>query len=214
LVLHYHLDTINVVKGQKVTSETILGNTGTTGQSTGIHLHYGWFKIGEWTKPFNQRKWEDFEKYEYVPASTTLKYKIGDKVKILSKGSGSSDGKAGDAFGIGWERFVLKTFANRPFPYQLGNFEGTTGFYKEESLEPITTSQTINEGDTVVVNGYGTSSSDGTGTKTKEYKNHKMKVIAILKSSKNQFLLNQNNEGTVRKFKDGTAWFNKDSLRK
>lgn len=38
-MLHYHLDSIKVKKGQKVTKNTILGYTGKTGKATGIHLH-------------------------------------------------------------------------------------------------------------------------------------------------------------------------------
>ena len=39
--LHYHLDTISVKAGQKVTKGTKLGTTGKTGKATGIHLHLG-----------------------------------------------------------------------------------------------------------------------------------------------------------------------------
>lgn len=42
---HYHLDVIYVKKGQSVNSDTKLGLTGTTGQSTGIHLHLGIFDL-------------------------------------------------------------------------------------------------------------------------------------------------------------------------
>ncbi len=38
-MLHYHLDSICVKKGQKVNKNTILGYTGKTGKATGIHLH-------------------------------------------------------------------------------------------------------------------------------------------------------------------------------
>lgn len=38
-MLHYHLDSISVKAGQKVTKNTILGYTGKTGKATGIHLH-------------------------------------------------------------------------------------------------------------------------------------------------------------------------------
>ena len=40
-MLHYHLDSIKVKAGQKVTKETLLGYTGKTGKATGIHLHLG-----------------------------------------------------------------------------------------------------------------------------------------------------------------------------
>lgn len=36
----FHLSTINVKKGQSVTSETIIGTLGNTGNSTGAHLHF------------------------------------------------------------------------------------------------------------------------------------------------------------------------------
>lgn len=63
--LHYHLDSINVKNGQKVNENTVIGKTGMTGNTTGIHLHYGWYKIAEHKKAFNSRKWEDFEAYNY-----------------------------------------------------------------------------------------------------------------------------------------------------
>lgn len=52
-LLHYHLDSVNVRKGQAVNSDTILGATGTTGYSTGIHLHLGMQNSagGAWLDP-------------------------------------------------------------------------------------------------------------------------------------------------------------------
>ena len=40
-MLHYHLDSICVKKGQAVNKNTVLGYTGKTGRATGIHLHLG-----------------------------------------------------------------------------------------------------------------------------------------------------------------------------
>lgn len=40
-LLHYHLDKVFVRKGQSVNENTVIGLTGTTGRSTGIHLHLG-----------------------------------------------------------------------------------------------------------------------------------------------------------------------------
>lgn len=40
-MLHYHLDSIAVKKGQAVSKNTVLGYTGKTGKATGIHLHLG-----------------------------------------------------------------------------------------------------------------------------------------------------------------------------
>ena len=44
-MLHYHLDTISVKKGQAVNKNTVLGYTGKTGRATGIHLHLGLKKL-------------------------------------------------------------------------------------------------------------------------------------------------------------------------
>lgn len=40
-MLHYHLDSVSVRKGQSVNKSTVLGTTGKTGYATGIHLHLG-----------------------------------------------------------------------------------------------------------------------------------------------------------------------------
>lgn len=59
---------------------------------------------------------------------------VGDKVEIIGTGNGSSYGTSNTAYGIGWTRQVLKIWDGRPFPYQIGNNSGTTGFYKAEAL--------------------------------------------------------------------------------
>ncbi len=69
IFLHAHLDKINVKKGQAVNNNSIIGTTGTTGQSTGVHLHLGMFNSNEWNKPFHKTKWEDVEKYIYPEKS-------------------------------------------------------------------------------------------------------------------------------------------------
>ena len=59
---------------------------------------------------------------------------VGDKVEIIGTGNGSSYGTSNTAYGIGWTRQILKIWDGRPFPYQVGNNSGTTGFYKAEAL--------------------------------------------------------------------------------
>ena len=69
------------------------------------------------------------------PVDKTLH--VGDKVKIVGTGNGASDGSSNTAYGIGWTREILKIYSGRKFPYQVGNSTGTTGFYKESSLQKL-----------------------------------------------------------------------------
>lgn len=63
--------------------------------------------------------------------------KVGDKVKIIKEGNGSSDGSANIAYGIGWTREILKIHKNKKYPYQVGNSSGTTGFYTKDALKKV-----------------------------------------------------------------------------
>lgn len=71
------------------------------------------------------------------PAPQPTGLQVGDRVKITGTGNGSSYGDSNTAYGIGWERQILKIWSGRPFPYQVGNSTGTTGFYKESSLQKL-----------------------------------------------------------------------------
>ena len=71
------------------------------------------------------------------PAPQPTRLQVGDRVKITGTGNGSSYGDSNTAYGIGWERQILKIWSGRPFPYQVGNSTGTTGFYKESSLQKL-----------------------------------------------------------------------------
>ena len=70
-----------------------------------------------------------------TPAPAPRPLSVGDTVKIIGTGNGSSYGKSNTAYGIGWTRQILKIWDGRPYPYQVGNNTGTTGFYKAEALE-------------------------------------------------------------------------------
>ena len=89
-----------------------------------------------WIDESSIRKAEEPKpKPQPTPQPTGLQ--VGDRVKITGTGNGSSYGDSNTAYGIGWERQILKIWSGRPFPYQVGNSTGTTGFYKESSLEKI-----------------------------------------------------------------------------
>lgn len=51
--LYGHLSAINVKKGQKVTVGEVIGKAGSTGRSTGTHLHYEVVKNGKRINPSN-----------------------------------------------------------------------------------------------------------------------------------------------------------------
>ena len=74
---------------------------------------------------------------EPTPAPVDKTLHVGDKVKIVGTGNGASDGSSNTAYGIGWTREILKIYSGRKFPYQVGNSKGTTGFYKESSLQKL-----------------------------------------------------------------------------
>lgn len=87
-----------------------------------------------WMDESSIRKAEE-PKPQPTPQPTGLQ--VGDKVKITGTGNGSSYGDSNTAYGIGWERQILKIWSGRPFPYQVGNSTGTTGFYPESSLQKL-----------------------------------------------------------------------------
>lgn len=80
--MHYHLSSIKVKAGDNVDQNTVVGVTGQTGLATGVHLHYGWFKKSEYSKPYYQRNWEDFEQYVFENKLGTPVSRDEDKYQI------------------------------------------------------------------------------------------------------------------------------------
>lgn len=72
-----------------------------------------------------------------TPTPTPTGLQVGDRVQIIGTGNGSSYGSSNTAYGIGWNRQILKIWSGRPYPYQVGNNTGTTGFYAESALKKI-----------------------------------------------------------------------------
>lgn len=74
----------------------------------------------------------------------------------------------------------------------------------------------IHDGDTVIVTGIGTASSDGSGAKTRKFTKQPMKVIGIAgnTSRPNRYALNQYNRGTVHDWSAVTAWFSGKDIKK
>ncbi len=72
VAVHYHLAAISVSAGQQVRKGTVLGITGTTGRSTGVHLHYGWVPLDRYTYWWDGNPWEDFEAHVFADALPAL----------------------------------------------------------------------------------------------------------------------------------------------
>ena len=81
------------------------------------------------------------KKYEEpTPAPTpapSTELNVGDAVEIIGTGNGSAYGGSNTAYGIGWKRQIVNIWNGKPYPYQVGNNTGTTGFYKKEALKKI-----------------------------------------------------------------------------
>lgn len=72
-----------------------------------------------------------------TPTPIPTELKVGDTVKIVGGGRASSYGDKPVAGGIGWTRTILKIYKGRPYPNQVGNKTGTTGFYKDDALKKL-----------------------------------------------------------------------------
>ena len=85
----------------------------------------------------NEKDIKLYEEPKPTPAPTPSKptLNIGDTVKIIGTGNGSSYGTSNTAYGLGWTRQILDIYEGRPYPYRVGNATGTTGFYKAGALQ-------------------------------------------------------------------------------
>lgn len=143
--MYYHLAKISVKKGQEVTADTEIGYMGMTGNATGNHLHFEWYKEEEHSKAFSAREREDFDKYIYpeeatvepevkpeepVPEPVIEEIKPGDIVIVNGAGNASSYGTARS-----WTRKythhtmkVIMINKGAAYPYACNQYgEGTVG---------------------------------------------------------------------------------------
>ena len=72
-----------------------------------------------------------------TPKPAPKELAVGDTVKIVGTGNGSSYGGSNTAYGLGWTRQILGIYPGRPFPYRVGNASGTTGFYAANALQRL-----------------------------------------------------------------------------
>ena len=75
---HFKKDTMKVKKGDRVARGDVLGYMGSTGRSTGAHLHFGISLFGEWVDP---------EKYFDKDLSEVNKLTVIQERKLLKRGA-------------------------------------------------------------------------------------------------------------------------------
>lgn len=134
-MLHYHLDSKSVIKGEKVSKGDKLGTTGMTGKATGIHLHLGVKSLAGVKDVYNVTystlsaiAYTDPEKVKYTETSTATTAKTEKTVKTTSsflpaKGYwafGDKDARIGKL-----AQFMRTTFPSYTPSTALGNLYGT-----------------------------------------------------------------------------------------
>ena len=83
---HFKKDTLKVKKGDCVGRGDLLGYMGSTGRSTGAHLHFGISLFGEWGDPekYFERNLSEVNKLTLTHERKMLKRgAVGDEVKLL-----------------------------------------------------------------------------------------------------------------------------------
>ena len=100
IMVYYHLKTQSSVrKGSKVEKGQVIGYMGSTGNSTGAHLHWGIKKDGKWIDP------EPYLNKDYPVDQTTEETTKGEctvKISTLKKGAKGNQVKALQALLIGY----------------------------------------------------------------------------------------------------------------
>ncbi len=75
---------------------------------------------------------------KYLKLEEIIFFRRGDYVKILRIGKAQANGGGRNAYGIGWDRRVIKVYPTQPYPIRVGFITGeTTGFYKQKDLQLI-----------------------------------------------------------------------------
>ena len=209
---HMAYNSVRVNVGDTVSEGQVIGYMGNTGTSYGGHLH---FEVRLNNQRINPTEYLDNElPLDEAPKPGPVgKFNIGDKVYI--EGPLYTSSNASSPAGNTAKKLTNITRVNpgSAHPY---NTTGDLGWMDESSItkysEPVSSS--IEEGDTVTVTGIGCASSDGSGAKTRYFKNQKMKVIAIKAGANYPYALNQFNDSSVRDYSKVTAWFDKKSITK
>ena len=149
-LLHYHLDSIACKTGDKVTEGTLLGKTGTTGNSTGIHLHLGLRNIGGTT-------WQDPHAYEYDPNGGTVPtpQPSGDTYTVVK---GDTLSGIASRFGTTYQELARINNIANPNLIHVGQVIKLKGDNSGAAPVPSQTTYTVQKGDNLssIAKRYGT----------------------------------------------------------
>ena len=142
---HMKYGSVKVKTGDIVTAGQVLGTKGSTGHSTGAHLHYGVKVNGSWVdpKPYltGTKNLPDYGG-SVKPDNPTgeLKYKVGDKVKFTGTLYRDSYGNGAGQTRKNLDAVIYLTNPKGKCPY---NINKGLGWVKESDL---TSSSTVKEG--------------------------------------------------------------------
>ena len=136
---HMRYGSIKVNVGDIVEAGQEIGTKGTTGFSTGEHLHYGVKVDGSWVdpKPYLLGT-KELSQYggSVTPSQPTgsLKYKVGDKVRFTGILYRDSYGNGAGQSRNGLEATIYLTNPKGSHPYNINN---GLGWVREADLSPI-----------------------------------------------------------------------------
>ena len=82
-IFYCHLALRNVVKGQSVNENTVLGKVGKSGRASGIHLHMGVKLNGKYFDHANYDYQELVKQADDLKEIDNAQIKVGDKVKVI-----------------------------------------------------------------------------------------------------------------------------------
>lgn len=129
---YQHLDSFSVKEGQYVKKGQQIGIIGTTGDSTGVHLHFGLFPTSDLNVGWYNKHWVDFESYT-IPEDKPVegKFKIGDTVILNGQLYVSSTGTKKGRIVNGVKTIITRYNAGSKHPY---NTTGDLGWMDESSI--------------------------------------------------------------------------------
>lgn len=137
VMVYYHLKNRSTLKtGETVQKGDIVGYMGSTGNSTGAHLHWGIKRSGSWIDP------EPYLDKDYEEENT-----VDISVKVLKRGSKGATVKALQALLIGYGYSCGNSGADGSFGAKTEeavlNFQGKHGLEKDGSVGRATWSKLL-----------------------------------------------------------------------